>query len=443
MRKRNIWVRKSFEGLLGTVLMCSLVVAPIPVLDVAMAAKKPKKVKLPKFEDNCKPLRKPFESIENYQTNQILKGAVTGAIAGALLGVLEQAVKKDRVVVDQYGRAVRVKQENNIAEYAIAGAIGGGLVGYLTSIEKNRENRAELQAALGKFDAERSQYSQLPQALADLGNCRNIQVFTVQQQFEAQLIDDKEATKRLDLIDKWVVKDDEVIAKASKSENESIRTYAQANAVADGVSAEEAKQSPDSMIARYANGADKWQGVVELDDNVEAASSVNMSLAAMGGSVAPPAPVESGPPLPVVKMVYVSAGSGANVRSEPRASSPMLGSAARGTELPVRDTNTPGWVGVIFDGKDGFISRTLVADSASAAAAQPTRVAAKAPRPGAAPTRIRYRAPRLPQTNQASRVAQSIGVGGSIRIVNAERQQSYTQQMGASRLSVSRGRAER
>lgn len=436
---RNGILHRTVNVTIAATLLCAVVVVPVPEIDLVVAAKKPRP---PKFQDECKPLRKPFQSIKNYQTNQILKGAVAGALAGALLGALEQAVKKDRVVVDQNGQQVRVKESNNIAEYAIVGALGGGLTGYLTSIEKNRENRAELQTALGKFDEERGQYSRLPEALANLGNCRNVQVFTVQQQFDKQTFDAKEAGKRLDLIDRWVVEDDELIAKASKSENESIRTYAQTNAVAEGVSAEQSKNDPDAMVARYAAAADAWQGGVELEADLDAASVVQASVSP-NSVVATPA--EPAPSLETVtRSIFVSAERGANVRAQPNRLSAVLGSAARGTALVIRDTSVAGWVGVVFEGKDGFINRTLITESPVSALALAPRAVQKAPRPEVAPTRIRYRKTTMAANSSSTRVAQAIGDGRSFQVTNTARKQSYALQKTAarSRLSVSAGRAE-
>lgn len=435
--------RSIMQGAIGASLICALVVVPVPVIDAVMAAKTPKKPKPPKFQDDCKPLRKPFQSIKNYQTNQILKGAVTGAIAGLLIGVLEQAVKRDRVVVDQYGRQVRVKQSNNIAEYAIIGAIGGGMTGYLTSIEQNRENRAELQAALSKFDEERSQYSRLPEALANLGNCRNVQVFTVQQQFEMQIIDANEAGKRLDLIDRWVADDDELIAKASKSESESIKTYAQANAVADGVSAEQAKNDADAMVARYAGGADTWRSEVETEEDLNAAATVQTSLSPY--SLVVPKPAVAAPaapePQPVVRSVFVSAERGANVRAEPRASSAVLGTAARGTALAMRDAAVTGWVGVVFEGKDGFISRTLVTEAPPPALAPVQRAVRKAPRPEVAPIKIRQRSTTMAANTASARVSRGIADGRSFQATDTARKQTYAFQTTTARLRVAAGRA--
>lgn len=448
------WTRKGISGAVIFGLLASSAVVPLPIADMTAEArakkdKPPKPPKPPKFEDNCEPLRQPFTRIKNYQTGQILKGAALGAAAGVLIGVIEAAGQKDeylrdrqgRIIVDAQGRPIKKKKDNNVLEYGVAGAVAGGLIGYLTSIEQNRRNQAELQAALGKFDEERAQYSQLPQALAELGNCRNLQVFTVQQQFEAGILTAEQAGKRLDKVDAWVAEDDEIIAKASKSENESIRTYAQANAVAEGMSAEVAKEQGDAVIARYEAGADRLAGTVELEEDATAAASVRSAIAASAGARTAEAPATRAPGA-AQRNLYVSAERGANVRAQPSATATVLGTAPFGASLPYTDSGVAGWAGVTFEGKPGFVSRSLLSETEPSRPATAPRTARRAPRPEVAPIRISYQ-PVVPR-NQPSKVTRSIGDGRAIKAVNAQRQLSFQQASSTarSRLAASVGSAQ-
>src|SRR6185503_6997403 len=217
MRSRPSLARRSVATAIAASLLAPSLVVPAPIGDMAAhAARGPKRPKPPKFEDNCKPLRKPFTDIDNYQTGQIIKGVFLGALIGLVMGALAQSGRREVYVRDRKGRVVKKREGgNDIGTYVVGGAVAGGLAGYLTSIEQNRQNQQALQTALAGFDREREQYGRLPQALAELGNCRNVQVFTVQQQFEASTIDAIEAGRRLDLIDKWVADDDKKIADAA------------------------------------------------------------------------------------------------------------------------------------------------------------------------------------------------------------------------------------
>lgn len=460
MISRPALIRKTIYGAVIVGLLTSSAIVPLPVPSSAALAAKVKKVKQPKFEDRCKPLRQPFSKIKNYQTDQILKGAVIGALGGVLLGILEARnqrgeVARDaqgRVIVDQNGRPVEAKKGNNILEYGIAGAIGGGLVGYLTSIEKNRENRAELQAALGKFDDERAQYSTLPQALADLGNCRNQQIFMVQQQFDAQVLTAQQASKRLDQIDLWIEEDDKLVAKASKTESDSIRTYAQANAVADGMSAQEANQKGDLILAKYQQGAEAYEGEVDLEEDTAAAQSIRTTIAASGPAASPLAVAAPVAPIvapaksePVQSKVYVSA-ERANIRAKPTATATVLGSVNFGTALPTTEVGAAGWTGVLFNGSEGFVSSSLVSKTVpsrmAVAAAAPMR---KAPRPDAAPLKITAPKPKQQASRApASKVTRSLGDSRTIGAANTQRKASNGQQMMAARnrLAASLGSAQ-
>ena len=106
MSKIAKWTRKGISGAVIFGLLTSSALVPLPIADMTAQAraKKDKPPKLPKFEDNCEPLRQPFTRIKNYQTGQILKGAALGAAAGVLIGVLESAAQKDEYLRDRQGR---------------------------------------------------------------------------------------------------------------------------------------------------------------------------------------------------------------------------------------------------------------------------------------------------------------------------------------------------
>lgn len=436
--------RRAVSSAIIVSLFAASVAVPPPVpTSAAIAAKaKAKKQKPPKFDDDCKPLRQPFTRIKNYQTGQILKGALIGAVTGVLIGAIESSGNR------------RKKKGNNMLEYGIAGAVSGGLVGYLSSIEQVRENQAELQVALGKFDDERAQYSTLPQALVDLGNCRNVQVFTVQQQFDAQLLNAKTAAKRLDKIESWVAEDDRIIANAAKSDKASILTYAQANAVADGMSAQEAKDKGDLIFANYDPGADAMEGSVELSEDTTTAESVRTALGAapLGIPGDPPAAIaqaaQAPAPAAVSRNVFISSRSGANVRAIPSVNGTILGSVAFGTSLTATDKGASGWTGVLFEQKEGFVSSGLLTDSDPATVQSPARSSAvppppprRAPRPDVAPIKMVYKSASTGQP--VSKVTRSIGDGRAFQAVNTQRKASFTQANATarSRLAASVGSA--
>jgi uncharacterized protein YgiM (DUF1202 family) len=290
------------------------------------------------------------------------------------------------------------------------------LIGYLTSIEQKRKNRAELQAALAEFDQERAQYNGLQQSLADLGNCRNTQIFRVQQQIERKEILPKEGKMRLDLVEKWIAEDDSVIAKAAKMETDSITTFAQAHAVAEGESAENAKASGSAILERYAEGTAAHQSDVDveyIEANVTSLSPV---------------------PIPANRR-WVTSEKGANVRSQPTKNGQLLGTLAHGTELDVQSTTDPDWVQIPYQGQSGYVARGLTGDAAPTAQARrdPPRPVRKVPRPEAAAGRIVVRSP---SARSGKPVTKALAQSRSLQVTNQARKTSNSLQLAAARKSL-------
>lgn len=402
--------RKPISLIVGASLITTALVLPPPMPEyVAHAAR------APRFDDNCKPLRQPFSRIKNEQTGRILGGVIAGALVGALLGSM---VKKERVETDQYGRQYRVRDGNRAAEGAIAGAVAGGLTGYLTGIEQHRQNQQELQAALAGYDGERQQYSDLGQKLADLGNCRNQQIFDVRTQFEAGQFDAKEANSRLAKVEKWIADDNRTVERAADMEAKSITTYAQAVAVAEGESAESAKNNGAGMVSRYEAGSDRLKG--DVDVSYESAET-------------PIAPAVAA--VEATSRSYVQSSRGANLRSSPSSSAAVLRSLPYRAQVETSPAEVQGWSKVTFEGQTGYVANSLLSD------AQPVpRQAARpsaAPRPDIAPGKIIVRRPasRAPQQRRDS-VTKAVADGQSLRAVDAARRTSNQRQLVESRSRI-------
>lgn len=297
------------------------------------AAPTPTFAKSARFADNCREARQPFSRIKNFQGSRIASGALIGAGLGALVGVLGDSGKRNK---------------SSVLPTVLAGAAAGGAVGYLGSISQDQRNKDELRAAIdADFNPAMNQYSSLPGQLEALGQCRRTQIKTVEKEVGLATISRKEAEKRLAKIEKWIAEDDRVIAKASGIQGKTVTTFAQANAVADGV---------DPTLAQQDGWTNRYYGI---DDEV---------------------PVETAEAAGVTR--YIRALSGARLRDAPSTGGTIIETVANGAVVDVLGDGGDGWMLVrTASGMNGYIHGGLLGTSA-----MPVAVAAK---PAASPGRAR------------------------------------------------------
>ncbi len=387
-------------------LVLTATIIPAPMTEYsATAAKRVRD----RFKDNCSVLRKPFEHIKNEQLGRSVVGTILGGLAGALIG---SQIKKEQVVRDQNGQPIGTKQGNYALEGAVVGAVVGGLGGYLTGIEQHRENQAELQRALDRRNTERTQYDGLSQKLADLGNCRNQQIFDVQTQFDAQQLTVEVASSRLDKIQDWIAKDDSIIDKAAGMDAESVTRYAQAVAVADGVSAKDAEAGGVGMVDRYRADSNRYEG------------SVNVSYDPSGS--ASPAPV-SNTEAPTTSRAFVKASRGANVRETPSTQGRVIGSLPFRAEVQVLPATVEGWSQLTFQGHPGYLANSLL--SLDRPVARPAPPQAAPPRPEIAPGKIVVRQRTAAAPTRQRMVSKAIGDNQTLKAVDMARRTSSQLQM--------------
>lgn len=288
------------------------------------AAPTPAFAKSTRFTDNCLEARQPFSRIKNFQGNRIAGGALIGAGLGALVGVLGNSGKQNK---------------SSVLPTVLAGAAAGGAAGYLSSISQDQRNKDELRAAIdADFDPVMNQYSALPGQLEALGQCRRTQIETVEREAGAATLSRKEAEKRLASIEKWIAEDDRVIAKASGIQGQTVTTFAQANAVADGA---------DPTLAQQDGWASRYYGI---DDD---------------------APVETAEAAAVTR--YIRASSGARLRDAPSTGGRIIETVANGAAVDALGDGGDGWMFVrTASGMNGYIHGGLLG-----ASAMPVAVAAK------------------------------------------------------------------
>lgn len=406
MRPVSRLLKRSMLGGVLSVFITSSIIIPAPLAEYSAWAKRTPR---DRYSDNCAALRKPFESIKNEQLGRTIIGTILGAGLGALVG---SQIKKEETVYDQYGRPHKVKRGNHAVEGAVAGAVVGGLGGYLTSIEQHRQNQAELQKALDRRNAERAQYSELGQKLADLGNCRNEQIFSVRAQFEAGQLSGEVANARLDKIQQWIAKDDSIIDKAAGMDAESVTRYAQAVAVADGEAAQVAEQRGSDMVDRYRRNADRYEG------------SVSVTYDSSRATVSPETQVST-------SKAFVTASRGANVRETPSTQGRVIGSLGYREQVEVSPADVQGWSKLSYQGRDGYVADSLLSDDRPAA--RPAARASAAPRPDIAPGKIEVRSrTAAPRTRQGA-VTKAIAESQTFKAVDAARRNSNQQQLSMSR----------
>lgn len=375
---KSFWARMMLRAGIAALALSS-VITPLPIVaGYELAAQsKAKKKKSKKFEDECAALRKPFTKIKNRKMTSTAVGAVLGGLVGALAG---SQMKKQETYVDKDGN-VRVRETNRALEMGLLGAGVGALGGYLSSLENARNDREALRAALQKQDENRAQFSQLPQQIADLGNCRNEQMATIGRQVETGEITPEEGFQRLEKVDKWVAEDDRTISKAAGEDTESIISYAQYTAVAvDGKSAAEVEAAGDAIIDQYAGQGAKFEpGVKVVYDGGEAFSAEEFAR-----SVAEELPMIEGESQTAgagqadeasFTIAFVSARNGARLREAPSTDSEVVANLPNRKKIEVRPSTVSDWLEARVDALSGFISAPLVSSNrpADIAAAAPTK----------------------------------------------------------------------
>ncbi|WP_084717646.1 SH3 domain-containing protein [Sphingomonas sanxanigenens] len=309
--------RRFRQGLLAAGAVATLmtgVVAPAP----AFAAKKAK------FADQCAEYRKPFTRIKNYKTNQALKGALIGGILGLGVGLAANSGRQNK---------------GSVLPYVLAGAATGGVVAYVAAKAEQAKDREEVQRAIATdYAGTVDNYDPLAQKIADLGNCRRTQIYSVQSDFESQAIDSKVALERLKLLETWVVKDDEAISGAANQQTSQVADYVRAQRLAEGAKPEETEN--------YDTNSTYYQ-----DATLQPAIYVSQS--ADGSEPAPPPPPA---PLPTTTVYPRSA---VNLRAEASQTGAKLDTIPARKPVQVRQSPTQGWYEVELNGQKGYALASL------------------------------------------------------------------------------------
>jgi len=302
-------------------------VAPAP----AVAAKKSD------FADRCEELRKPFSKIQNYRKNQALKGALIGGLAGLATGVAVNSGKNNK---------------GSVLPYVIAGAAAGGVIGYVAAKAQQSRNREEVQRAIAAdFSGEVGNYDPLADKIVDLGNCRREQIYTVQHDYETQAIDGKEARARLVKLESWVTKDDEAISGAAGVQTERVAYYVRAQRLAEGARPQDT-EAQDANFSYYTDPA--LQPAIQV-------TTVDESGAVIGGDpVAAPAAT-----------LFVKNRNGVNLRDQPNTGGRKLAMLPYRASAEVKQSTTPGWYEVRWNGQSGFAASTFFDGTLPPVAAAP------------------------------------------------------------------------
>lgn len=298
------FVRQTPRRCVATLLAATACLALVPQTALGKA---------PRYADGCKDARKPFNKIKDFQANRILEGALLGALLGAGVGLLGNSGGN----------------KSSILPEMLAGAAAGGAAGYLGSIAQDQRNKDELRAAIAQdFAPTMTLYSQLPDQLRALGQCRRNQIAQVESDMASGAIARVDADKRLTLIETWVAQDDTLIAKASGVQAQTVTTFAQANAVADGVDPQQAQQE---------GFASTYYGLDAVGAQIDVANQQ------------------------MVQRQFVNAASGARLRAAPSANGPVLAMLAHGSAVETVGYAADGWVQVrTANGQSGYISSSLI-----------------------------------------------------------------------------------
>lgn len=411
--------RRAIVALTAVALLAS------PIGQVALAAK------AVKFTDACAVQRKPFERIKNYQLKKILGGVAGGALLG-MLGAVVKSQLNPEYEIDKNGN--KKKKGPDLVGGAIAGAAVGGLVGWFTSLKQASRNQEELQSAVNaNFREDVDQFSPLGQNLADLGNCRRTQIFSVQQAYERKEIDAKTAGKQLDQIDKWIAEDDKTISKAAKIQTNTVGAYARATAMADGGDPATIDKSGDQMV--YTLGAQGAAYEPTISESYIYADQADRSPAL------PPPP----PPIPETRYVKAQQSKGVSLResADPNAKATMF--LENGTEVETLPSTIEGWLSVTAKGQTGFIKDSLLATEppargkkGSATAkpkAKPAQVVAKPP-PGKAIVKLAYAPSRKQPVKPRDKATAVVANLSAFQRFRAQDTQNTSSAMSAARRAL-------
>jgi hypothetical protein len=365
------------------------------------------KAKAAKFADDCAVHRKPFAKIKNYRTNQMLKGALKGALAGLVTGLAVNALTPDEYYYDKQGRLV--KKSKSVLPWVLAGAVGGGVAGYVASRSKAAANREELQALIAAdYSKDVQTFSPLAQQLADLGNCRRTQILRVQVQHESGQINAAEGKKRLTLIQKWLAQDDKLISAAAKKQTESVSTYARAVAIADSDDPEKVGTEQE-VVTRIESQSAEYAPLIH--------ATYVTGFDPAGASAAPP-------PLPAVappSVYFVTAKSGARLRTAPSATSAILAVLPHAAAVPAKLSADGQWYEATWDGKRGYVHRDLLSATGPAVrsagpAAPPVQAG---PPPGRSVKMLRIQRTAAKPRTPRDQVRIAVSDGASVRQVRA------------------------
>lgn len=319
-----------------------LTAAAAATVMTGLAASPAEAAKKTKFADRCETYRKPFSKIQNYRKDQAVKGALLGGLAGLATGVVLNSGRDNK---------------KSVLPYVIGGAAAGGVIGYVSAKAQQARDREEVQRAIASdFNGEVQNYEPLAGTIADLGNCRREQIYSVQADYEAKLIDGAEARKRLVLLESWVAKDDKAISGAADVQSERIAYYVQAQRLAEGARPEETENA-DANFGYYSDA--RLQPAI-------AVSTVDASGAVLTPAEAPPPPFST---------LYVSNRAGVNLRQQPNTAAAKLATLPYRAAAQVRQSTTPGWYEVEWNGQTGYAASSFFDGTL------PPRVLVSAPAP--------------------------------------------------------------
>lgn len=302
-----------------------------------------------RIKNVCQDLQKPFRKIKNYQRDQAIKGAAIGAALGVLTGVVRNEVRP------------KGQKKSSILPWVIGGAVSGGVVGYVSSKAEAQKNSEELRQAIqDDYGETLGNYSTMPEKIVALGECRRGQIYETELMLTDGSITVKEAKKRLEKIDKWIAKDDEIVAKAAKVQFDGVAEYARAHRLAEGYTPEETEDR-DANLGRY------YDAQREADVEVIVVSNPGLTDEAAE---------------PVFDTYYVSARSGLNLRDAPNTSGEKVTLIPFRQKVGAYNSDTPAWKAVRYGDYEGFAHSDYITFD---------RPAARPPQPKTGYHRVNYK----------------------------------------------------
>lgn len=321
-------------------LMTSLLIMPIATTPAWSARPK---VDAAWREDNCKLYRQPLTDIRK----QILGDTAMGAAKGALIAVLAARAGHASTATTMFA--------------GVLGGIAGAVIGNIKAKKDAGLDRQSLNTYVdGEFGPRMSPYQHISDQILDLGNCRRGQLFSIQQDLEAQRIGKDQAQLRYQAVMSWLQEDDKTVASLLQGQRERVSAYAQSYAYANG-STEDQVRDPAATL-----------DVVATTVNASAAED-EIVVNEVGEAPPPPAP-----PLPEQR--YIAAKTGAPLRTAPSPKAKQLALVPRGEVVTIVAGQTAGdWSQVQWTGKQGYIFAQNLGTSAPPVikkAADPTEIGA-------------------------------------------------------------------